>query len=210
MALDDILRKIKADAQAEAEAVLRAAHAERERVLTEARERARAVAEQIRSPGKVRAEDARRKELAMAGLEARRIVLEAKQRILDGAFEAALERLSSLPDEQYRELLAGLVAQGAQTGAEEIIVSPEDRARLGEDFPELAGRRLEAGGLPGKLRYASRTRPLRGGLILASEDVDINMSFERTMATLRGSIEPEIARLLFDGPEPEREAEAAR
>jgi len=204
MALEDILRKIRAEAEAEAEAVLRGAQGERDRMLEEANGRAKAAAERILSAGRARAEEAKRKELATASVEVRRIVLEAKQKVLDDVFEQALNRLAGLPDAQYRELLAGFAADGAASGKEEIVVSRRDRERLGEDFPDLVSRRLrETRNLPGELRFSPRARPLRGGLILSAGDIELNMSFERTLASLRESLEPQVASLLFQEASPE-------
>jgi V/A-type H+-transporting ATPase subunit E len=197
MALDDILRKIKADAQAEADAILSAAHAERERVLQEAGRRAQAAAQRIEATGRTRADEAKRKDLATANVEVRRIVLEAKRQVLNEVFERALDRLGDLPDGEYRELLAGLAAQGALSGSEQIVVSQRDRERLGDGFPAMVNQLLQARGLPGNLSYSQRTRALRGGLVLSAGDIEMNMSFERTLASLRESLEPEVATTLF-------------
>jgi vacuolar-type H+-ATPase subunit E/Vma4 len=39
---------------------------------------------------------------------------------------------------------------------------------------------------------------MRGGLILQAGDIEINCSFERTLALLQDALEPEIATLLFE------------
>ena len=197
MALDDILRKIKADAQAEADAILSAAHAERARVLQEAGNRAQAAARRVEATGSARADEAKRKELATANVEVCRMVLQAKQQVLNEVFERAVDGLGDLPDGEYRELLAGLAAQGALSGSEQIVVSQRDRGRLGEGFPVIVNRLLQARGLPGNLSYSERTRPFRGGLVLSAGDIEMNMSFERTLASLRESLEPGVAAMLF-------------
>ncbi len=197
MALEDILRKIREDAEAEAAKVLAAARADEERLLAQGRAKAQAAAERIDAAGAAAAEDARRRELATASVEIRRIVLSAKQEILESVFENALDQLASLPDGEYGDLLADLACRAASAGDEMVVVSARDRARLGSDWLALANARLQAKGLPGNLVFAPATREIRGGLILVAGSVEINASFERTLASMRETLEPEIAAMLF-------------
>jgi V/A-type H+/Na+-transporting ATPase subunit E len=204
MALEDILRKIIEEAQAQAGEILQAAEADRQRVLGEGSTRAQAAAAKIEAAGRAAAEEARRKALSGASVEARRLVLSTKQELLTQVFEQAVQRLVDMPDAQYRALLADLAARAAQSGTESVIVSDQDRSRLGEEFLVLANQRLAERGLPGQLSFSPDVRPLRGGLILGSGDIESNCSFERTLASLRDDLEPEVASMLFaaqvDGP----------
>lgn len=203
MALEDILRKITGEAQAQAQEVLRSAQAERARLVAEAGLRAKASVEKIEAAGKSAADEARRKELSTASVEVRRTLLSAKQEVLTQVFEQALDSLSALPEAEYRTMLARLAAGAAATGAEQVVVSPRDRQLLGDEFLALANEGLAARGLPGRLSYAAGTRNLRGGLILTSGEIEINCSFERTLASLRDDLEPLIAAMLFEGIEQE-------
>lgn len=198
MALEDILRKITGEAQAQAQEILRSAQSERESLLAEAGLRAKAGVEQIQVAGKAAADEARRKELSTASVEVRRTLLSAKQEVLAQVFEQSLANLAALPEPDYRALLADLAAGAAVSGNEQVVVSPRDRGRLGDQFLAMANERLAARGLPGELSFAAGTRPLRGGLILSSGDIDINCSFERTLASLRDDLEPAIAAMLFE------------
>jgi V/A-type H+-transporting ATPase subunit E len=199
MALEDILRKITGEAQAQAQEILRSAQAERERLMAEADLRAKASVERIEAAGKAASEEARRKELSTASVEVRRTLLSAKQEVLAQVFEQALDSLTALPEAEYRTLLAGLAANAAVTGSEQVVVSARDRQRLGDEFLAMANERLAARGLAAKLTYAAGARNLRGGLILSSGEIEINCSFERTLASLRDDLEPVIASMLFEG-----------
>jgi len=198
MALEDILRKIQQDAEAEAAAVLAEARVQSEAVLAQGRARAQAAAERIHSAGATAAEEARRRELATASVEIRQLVLSAKQQVLEQVFAGALDRLAGLDDAQYRGLLADLAVRAAVRGDEQVVVSPRDRSRLDDQWLAAVNARISTNGLPGKLTFAARTREMRGGLILQAGDIEVNCSFERTLALLQDALEPEIATLLFD------------
>lgn len=197
MALEDILRKIKQDADDEAAAILAEARSRHDQILAEGRARAEAAAERIRSAGVIAAEEARRRELATASVEIRRLVLSAKQQVLEQVFAAALARLADLEEEPYRQLLGDLALRATASGKEQVLVSPRDRARLDDSWLAQVNSRLKERGLPAELKFADQTRDLQGGLILKAGDIETNCSFERTLALLQDSIEPEIAAMLF-------------
>lgn len=200
MALEDILRKIREDGEAEARKILDAAQVERAGILEAARDRGEAASTRILAAGEAAAGEIRRKELSTAGVEARLMALTAKQEVLGGVFDAALDRLEQMPDTEYRQLLADLAVNAAQTGDERVQVSERDAARLGGEWLEAVNSRLTAKGLRGNLQYAERRASIRGGLILQGTNVEVNCSFERTLASLRDQLEPEVAALLFVAP----------
>ena len=67
-----------------------------------------------------------------AQMERRKLELSAKQEVLGEAFDQALERLCSLPDQEYIQLLTALVLQAVTTGREQLIFSQKDRNRIGK------------------------------------------------------------------------------
>ncbi len=205
MALEDILRKIQEDAEAEAAEIIAAARAESDTILAQGKARAQSVADRIEATIQASAEEARRRELATASVEIRRIVLAAKQEMLAKVFAEALRQLVDMPDNEYRELLSDLAARASITGDEILHVSARDLERLGSDWVALVNERVKARGLPARLTLSDRPRDIRGGVILQSGNIENNGSFERTLESLRENIEPEIASMLFaeagEGPE---------
>ena len=80
-----------------------------------------------------RAADERLERLKSAAqMERRKLELAAKQEVLGEAFDLALEKLCSLPDEEYIALLTRLVLEASSTGKEQLIFSAKDRARVGK------------------------------------------------------------------------------
>ena len=51
---------------------------------------------------------------------------------VERAYQRALEKLRSLPQEQYVELLAALLVRASSTGREEVVFSTEDREGAGK------------------------------------------------------------------------------
>ena len=174
-----------------------------------------------------RAADERLERLKSAAqMERRKLELAAKQEVLGEAFDLALEKLCSLPDEEYIALLTRLVLEVSSTGKEQLIFSAKDRARVGKQVvvatndclvkqvvPELpdAITDTKVGAFLGKvvnstaaivtgtgmLTLSEETRPIRGGFVMVDGDVEINCAFETLIQLQREKLEREVARVLF-------------
>ena len=174
-----------------------------------------------------RAADERLERLKSAAQMGRRkLELAAKQEVLGEAFDLALEKLCSLPDEEYIALLTRLVLEASSTGKEQLIFSAKDRARVGKQVvvaandclvkqvvPELpeAITDTKVGAFLGKvvnstaamvtgtgmLTLSEETRPIRGGFVMVDGDVEINCAFETLIQLQREKLEREVARVLF-------------
>ena len=139
------------------------------------------------------AEERQARLASVAQLDARKLELAAKQEMLAKAYDRAMERLTSLPDEEYVGLLAGLAAEASSTGREEVILSQKDRARYGKQVVTQANERLG----DGHLTLSVQTRPIRGGLILSDGDVEVNCTFETLVRLLRGEMDRTVVEVLF-------------
>jgi len=67
---------------------------------------------------------------AMAELEARKKKLQARQEVVDEAFNKTIEKLNSLPDREYEEIISQMIVNSVESGSEEIILSP----RISKEF----------------------------------------------------------------------------
>lgn len=161
-----------------------------------------------------------------AKMEQRKLELAARQEMLAQAFELALEKLCSLPEEEYVQLLTRLVLEASTTGKEQLVFSPQDRARVGKQVvvaaneamvkqvaPELpdAISDTKVGAFLGKvvnsttamvtgtgmLTLSEETRPMKGGFVLVDGDVEVNCSFETLVRLQREKLEKEVDQVLF-------------
>ena len=151
-------------------------------------------------------------------------VLEASH--LAEAFALAVEKLCSLPEEQYIALLADMAVRAARSGREQLIFSQKDRARIGKQVvmaaneilvkrvaPELPESLADSkvGAFLGKvvqsttamvtgtgmLTLSEETRPIRGGFIFSDGDVEVNCAFDVLVRMERERLEKDVADLLF-------------
>ena len=150
-------------------------------------------AREIVDRGRRNADEREQRLASVAQLEARKMELAAKQEMLDRAFDQALEELCNLPEGEYVSLLANLAVKASSNGREAVILSKKDRTRYGKQVVTQANERLK----DGHLTLSEQTRNIKGGLILADGDVEVNCTFETLVRLQRGTLEREVAKVLF-------------
>ena len=228
--IEKIAQRIQEDARQEAEAILRHSREQADSILEQCRAQAGQEEQAILERGRRSAQERLERLSSAAALERRKQELAARQEMIGQAFDLALERLCSLSEAEYVDLLAGMAAGCAQSGREQLIFSPADRARVGKQVvmaanerlirhvaPELPGPLAESPVGPlldrvvqntatvvtgtGLLTLSEETRPMRGGFVLSDGEVEVNCTFEALVRAQRERLEREVAEILFAGSE---------
>lgn len=161
-----------------------------------------------------------------ARMDAKKLILSAKQECIDKAFVQASKMLLSLPEEEYVDLLARIAARSAQSGREEVLLNQRDRDAVGAKVVARANQILAksvAPNLPQELKgskagkiidkvvtganailqgtamltLGEETRDITGGLILRDGSVEINCAFETQLRMLRENMAADVAKVLF-------------
>ncbi|MGQ9477395.1 MAG: V-type ATP synthase subunit E [Candidatus Bipolaricaulia bacterium] len=202
MGVDKIIAKLMSDAEAEAKRILEEAEREAEEIRRRGEEEAKAAREPILRAAEAEARRRRRQHLALAELEARNKVLAAKREVLDRVFKEAAERLSRLGSQEYRAFLRELLLRAAETGEEEIVLSPRDAAVFDTNLLEEVNAELKRAGKAGALRLAqaqeeSLSEVGTGGFLLRGRGYEVNVTFATFLRQAREGLEAEVARILF-------------
>ena len=224
--IEKITAKIVQDAQAE----ITRMNQETDQKVREIQQAAQAQADKETADTLARGQRAAQERLerlkSAAKMEQRKLELAARQEMLSQAFDLALEKLCSLPEEAYVQLLTRLVLEASTTGREQLVFSPRDRARVGKQVvvaaneamvkqvaPELpdAITDTKVGAFLGKvvnsttamvtgtgmLTLSEETRPMKGGFILVDGDVEVNCAFETLVRLQREKLEKAVDQVLF-------------
>ena len=224
--IEKITAKIIQDTQAEIARMNQETDEQVRSIAAEARAQADKETADTLARGQRAAQERLERLKSAAKMEQRKLELAARQEMLAQAFALALEKLCSLPEEEYVQLLTRLVLEASATGKEQLVFSPRDRARVGKQVVVAANEALvsrvapelpepltdtRVGALLGKvvnsttamvtgtgmLTLSEETRDIRGGFILVDGDVETNCSFESMVRFQREKLEREVAGLLF-------------
>lgn len=224
--IEKITAKIAQDAQAEVSRLERETQAQVDEILAQAQAQAEKETTDTLARGKKAAQERLERLQSAAGMEGRKLELAAKQEVLGKAFDLALEKLCSMPEEEYVKLLTALVLEASSTGKEQLVFSAKDRAQIGKQVVVAANEALasqvapelpesitdsKVGAFVGKLvnttaamvsgtamlTLSQDSREMRGGFIMVDGDVEINCSFETLIRLQREKLEKEVANVLF-------------
>ena len=224
--LEKITARIEQDSNAEIAAILQQADAEAEAIRRQYTDEAAAQAAKADGEAARAARERVERLESAAKMEARSLLLSAKQALVDRAFDQAAQQLLELPEEEYTELLAKLAAASAKTGREEVLLNSLDRAAVGPAVVARANQILArevAPALPeelkeskagriidkvvtgasailqgtGMLSLSGETRDITGGLILRDGNVEVNCAFETQLRLLREEMSAQVAAVLL-------------
>lgn len=195
--IEKINARLKADAQAEVDAIRAETEARCAEIAAEYAAKAQEAYEQRMSRG--RADCAAGLERAKAGadMEQRKALLQFKQEMVSAAFEKAVEAILSLPREEYTAYLSYLAAEACTLGTEEIALSAADRETIGPELLKKTGALLKARGISPRLHLSSHTAPIRGGLVVRQGNIEINCAVETLVKLHRSGLASQVADILF-------------
>ena len=195
MEAEQVIEKILSDAKAEADKIVKEAEAkaadEKARAdgqLADYRRQAETLAQQA-------AEDEKSHLLAAARMEAAQEYLAEKTSILDSVFERAEQRLSQLPDEEYRTLMSRLMIEAAETGEEDVLIG-KNESRIDQAFIDQVNGKL-TGDKKGKLKLADERHDLPAGFILRRGKINTNVSPAVLLEQARNDLVIDLAKTLF-------------
>lgn len=217
--LESITAQILSDAKDKAREILEKAQSDCREQAEQYAARADAVREELESRAIAEGEDLIARAKSAAAMTRRNILLEARARMLDEAFEAAKKEICDTDYGKYRELLVALLScalieqtknekESIELGDEvaefdtfEVLMNAADRERFGEAVVEgarrVCSRRIGAE-RAGKLRLSDEVADIDGGLILRYGDVEMNCSISALLAGARRRLESKISAILFD------------
>jgi V/A-type H+-transporting ATPase subunit E len=191
MSLADIKAKINAEAQAQVKAI----EEENDAKISDVTRRADAEVKDIQASyrdrfAKEEPEIVKRREI-VAELDADKVDLGMKQRLIGEAFESASKLLSEMPRDKYLSFVWNLMEKAVVTGDEVLLVGRDERHIDGAWLDEYnASHRTRVSFSPDRL-------PISGGFVLRNGKIDINCSWEMLIEDIRPDIESEVAKRLF-------------
>lgn len=192
-----IINKILDDARVKAENNIEQAKKQADSIIDAAEKEAEKKKAEILDNAAKDASETKKRLIAVAELEIRKIKLKAKQELITRVFEQVVETLNSLPAERYKEMISNMIVNSAKTGDEEILLSRRDKERVGNDIIGIVNAKLRERGLRSNMKISGDTVDIKGGFVLRSENIEFNNSFEAIIRMKYSEIEPQVVNILF-------------
>lgn len=191
MSLADIKAKISAEAQAQIRAI-----------ESDCDEQIRAIGQRVNTEvksvqdyyagrlAKEEPEVLRRREI-VAELDAKRIDLGTRRRLVEEAFAASLHQMAELPQDLYLDFVTNLLGQAVSTGQETVLTGKNERY-LTQGWLDSYNAQHNT-----SLTLSSERLPMSGGFVLRNGNIDTNCSWEMLLENIRSDIESEVVKKLF-------------
>lgn len=195
--LEKIIQAIEAEAEARAKVILDQARSDAEGILNEAQIQADKACAEILSKSEMDLKSVSSRAESGAILQERKLILDAKQKLIGNILTKAEDRLRSLPDAQYFDIILKIVKRHAHKASGKIMFSPADQRRLPTDF-SIALTGVLAGNTGAKLTIAEETADINGGFILVYGDIEENCSFEALFSAAQEELRDKVNAFLYE------------
>ncbi|MEW6329667.1 MAG: V-type ATP synthase subunit E family protein, partial [Candidatus Micrarchaeota archaeon] len=149
MGLNDLKKEMRKKAEKEAARLISEQKEKDSALLADARREGRRVVEEARNEVGLMVENERNEQIAAARLQAKKIINDAKEDVVERALEQAFEELKKLRDEKdYRGLLERLIKEGTrEIGKDAVVYMNRNDVRLARGMGvKLADRHIECAG----------------------------------------------------------------
>ncbi|MDD4080542.1 MAG: V-type ATP synthase subunit E [Eubacteriales bacterium] len=131
----------------------------------------------------------------LAELENRKELLRQRRRLIDKAFDLALQKLRRLPAEAFSDWLLGQLASAQ--GEEQVQAGEYNDSFFTPDFLRRANARLVELGKPGGLADRGGRAAGVTGLVLFGQGSEVYLSLESALELRRLDLETRLAQMLF-------------
>lgn len=193
MSLETIKSTVLDEAKARVDKLLAEARGEADHVLAEGRAADERSGAEVLRDAKLRLDRETVRELERIQHDNRLQILSAKNKAIDEVFKRVTDKVASLPDDEYLDLVGSwLKALPADAGGE-LRVNPKDEQKFSASLDALNASRQGAG----KFAKVTADPKVSGGAVVNGPDYNIDCTIERRLLELRETSAGDLARVLF-------------
>lgn len=193
MSLENVKTKVLEEAKAKAEQLLAEATAKAERLLDDGKAADERAGQEATRDARLRLERESIREIERIQHDNRLQILSAKNKAIDEVFKRVRDRLASMSDSDYLDLVGKwLGALPADVGGV-LRVNPKDEGKFTSGLDRLNSGRSGDGRFTGVV-----TDPkVASGAVVDGPDYTIDCTLERRLGELRETAAGDLARALF-------------
>jgi len=197
VAANKIILKIRDEASQEVAVMLAAAKKKAIASDTKIKNTAQTKVEEINMQAAADADEAARRQVLIAELEARKNSLDSKRKVIEEAFSEAEKELAKLPLDKWEKLITTIVLAASESGNEKLCVPAADVEKYNGGMLAKLNTALIEAGKKGELTLASEPAKFTGGVMLIGKHSDFDGSFATILRDVRMKSEREVATMLF-------------
>jgi len=185
MTAEKIIEQIKKDSEKEINQILKEAKGQATSIIKDAKKEAEQESDKILSDGEQQGENIKRILISKANQDAKREIMNAREKIIEECFTKAHHELSILKGKEYEKIVKKLIEDGRKKLGEKslLLVSRE----AGKKIAEHLGIQIDG--------YVEAS----GGVVLKSQDgrVILDHTFDGILKREKDKMRRKVGKLLF-------------
>ncbi|MFW6148536.1 MAG: V-type ATP synthase subunit E [Atribacterota bacterium] len=201
MPIKDIKDKILADAQNEKDSIIKKAEEYIKDTKENLQNEINSIKKEIMERYEQDAELKEKKIITEARLKANKEILSEKQAIIEEIFKEVENRIRKLDEEKYVNLIEKLILENIENGDETIYIGNQERKSINQKFIDDLNKKLKSQGKQGELKLSKKNVPIKGGIILGTDEIRKNASLEIILEKIKEDIEIKLNQYLFQKDE---------
>ena len=193
--LEKMKNQILSEARASADSKTAEAQAQAGNILDAAKAEAAKTVDSISQKSASEVANYKERIASSIDLQRRTRILTAKQEVIAEVLDKSYETLNTMDIGEYFAMLIKMLGKYALPQEGEIYFSPEDLARMPQDFVNEVAR--TAGEKGGKLTISKEGRNITNGFVLAYGGIEENCTLKAMFDSKKDELSDKIHKLLF-------------
>ena len=197
MPIKDIKDKIIEDALHEKEKIIKEANENIKKIRNNNQEKLNSIENNILEQYEQEAELKEKNIITEARLEANKEILFEKQAIIEEIFKEAENKIEKLDNKKYAVFMEKLILENVENGDETLYIGDNERKEINQNFINDINEKLKSKGKKGSLKLSKKSMPIKGGIIIGTNEIRKNASIEVILDKIKEDIETKLNQFLF-------------
>jgi len=197
MPIKDIKDKIIEDALHEKEKIIKEANENIKKIRDNNQKELNSIKNNIMERCEQEAELKEKNIITEARLEANKEILSEKQAIIEEIFKEAENRIEKLDNKKYANFMEKLILENVENGEETLYFGDNERKEINQNFIKDINEKLKSQGKKGNLKISKKSMPIKGGIIIGTDEIRKNASLEVILEKIKEDIETKLNQFLF-------------
>jgi len=197
MPIKNIKDKIIEDALHEKEKIIKEANENIKKIRNNNQEKLNSIENNILEQYEQEAELKEKNIITEARLEANKEILFEKQAIIEEIFKEAENKIEKLDNKKYAVFMEKLILENVENGDETLYIGDKERKEINQNFINDMNEKLKSKGKKGSLKLSKKSMPIKGGIIIGTNEIRKNASIEVILDKIKEDIETKLNQFLF-------------
>jgi len=197
MPIKDIKDKIIEDALHEKEKIIKEANENIKKIRDNNQKKIKSIKNNIMEGYEQEAELKEKNIITEARLKANKEILSEKQAIIEEIFKEAENRIEKFDNKKYANFMEKLILENVENGDETLYIGSNERKEINQNFINDINDKLKSKGKKGSLKLSKKSMPIKGGIIIGTNEIRKNASIEVILDKIKEDIETKLNQFLF-------------